>query len=679
MVIRVRTNEGMHRLQIPADGDVVTLQNELTQILSKEYSPSDVQSISFYRDASCRDQLALTPGQPLPLAHGDLVYAKLPSVVDVDKSTSSSGSNRSAGATLAGGLPAQTPVSTTTTSLDKSSTAVSKPRDVQEYSVDQFLEEQPGLIKRPRDSRFCTHASQGMCDYCMPLEPFDRAYLEEQGIKHMSFHSYLRQITATARASGSQHNGIGVTVGEIPQGTDQLIHGKRVILPPLEEPSFKVKVPCPAGHPDWPVSICTKCQPSSVTLQRQSYRMVDHVCFANSDLVDHFIQYWRQTGTQRFGYLYGRYEPYLEVPLGVQAVVEAIYEPPQNTAVDGIKVDMTWAEEKQVDRMAELCGLVKVGMIFTDLVDDGSGTGAVVCKRHIGSYFMSSLECVFAAQMQLRNPNPCKWSPSGHFGSKFVTCVVSGNGDGGIDITAYQMTTVAMAMVDADIIEPTVDPSQMRVKPADAKRYVPDVIYKYKNEYNTTVSRNAKPVFPVEYLLTTVTHGFPAQPNPQFGNTKPFVVANRPGMSSVSENDLFTHLFGENGQDLLANHLRDFHLLCYIALLHVLSDHELEILAQAANQPSDATLSQLEESPGWRSFHLLLSESGQRRTREAKGKGPSTSDTEGTSQTMDQDYPMATDSPVHQSNMTEWSCRHCTYVNPSVLDECDMCGLPRDQ
>lgn len=51
--------------------------------------------------------------------------------------------------------------------------------------------------------------------------------------------------------------------------------------------------------------------------------------FENSELVERFLDYWRITGHQRIGFLYGRYEMHPDIPLGIRAVVAAIYEPPQ--------------------------------------------------------------------------------------------------------------------------------------------------------------------------------------------------------------------------------------------------------------------------------------------------------------------------------------------------------------
>lgn len=64
----------------------------------------------------------------------------------------------------------------------------------------------------------------------------------------------------------------------------------------------------------------------------QRYRHVDNIMFENPDLIERFLDHYRRTGLQRIGFLYGRYEQHKDVPLGIRAVVAAIYEPPQVNA-----------------------------------------------------------------------------------------------------------------------------------------------------------------------------------------------------------------------------------------------------------------------------------------------------------------------------------------------------------
>lgn len=135
----------------------------------------------------------------------------------------------------------------------------------------------------------CRHNSNGCCVHCSPIEPWDENYLKEQKIKHISFHAYIRKLTS---------------------GVDR---GKFVAL---EDISCRIKSGC-GDHPPWPKGICSKCQPSAITLNRQTYRHVDNVMFENTALVERFLNYWRTTGHQRLGYLYGTYEVHNDVPLGM--------------------------------------------------------------------------------------------------------------------------------------------------------------------------------------------------------------------------------------------------------------------------------------------------------------------------------------------------------------------------
>lgn len=266
-----------------------------------------------------------------------------------------------------------------------------------EDDVDVQLAKQDGRIQRKRDTRLCLHNANSCCVHCSPIEPWDEAYLKEQKIKHLSFHAHIRKLTS---------------------GVDR---GKFVSM---EDLNCRIKPGC-REHPPWPKGICSKCQPSAITLNRQTYRHTDNVMFENTALVERFLNYWRTTGHQRLGFLYGTYEVFDDVPLGIRARVAAIYEPPQDSNRNSINL-LPDEHEKDVDELAKKLGLTKVGWIFTDLISEDTALGTVKHLRGSKTHFLTAQECIMAGNLQNQHPNVCKYSSNGYFGSKFVTVCVTG-------------------------------------------------------------------------------------------------------------------------------------------------------------------------------------------------------------------------------------------------------------
>ena len=90
-------------------------------------------------------------------------------------------------------------------------------------------------------------------------------------------------------------------------------------------------------------------------------------------------------------------------------------------------VELVECPSDAVNDVAGRLGLRPVGWIFTDLIPLDTSTGTVKHFRgNVNSHFLSAEECIVAAELQTRHPNACHLSPDGHFGSKFVTVVVTG-------------------------------------------------------------------------------------------------------------------------------------------------------------------------------------------------------------------------------------------------------------
>uniref|UniRef100_A0A8C5B575 NPL4 homolog, ubiquitin recognition factor n=1 Tax=Gadus morhua TaxID=8049 RepID=A0A8C5B575_GADMO len=501
-----------------------------------------------------------------------------------------------------------------------------------EDSIDQYLAKQDGKIYRNRDAQLCRHGALGKCVHCVPLEPFDEDYLNhlDPPVKQMSFHAYIRKLTG---------------------GADK---GK---FAALENISCKIKSGC-EGHPPWPEGICTKCQPSAITLNRQRYRHVDNIMFEHHTIADRFLDYWRKTGSQRMGYLYGRYTEHKDIPLAIRAEVAAIYEPPQNATQNSLEL-LEDPRAAAVEEIAAKLGLVKVGWIFTDLISEDTRIGTVRYSRNQDSYYLSAEECITSGYFQNLHSNPCRLSRDGHFGSKFVTVVATGGPDNQVHFESYQVSNQCMALVRDECLLPCRDAPELGyAKESSSEQYVPDVFFKDKDKFGNDVTFLARPL-PVEYLIIDVT---PPPPSPTFRRwtvTSNLFILTRCRLSPQDFHSLSTYLSQSSSTSFL-NIVSDFHLLLFLVTNEVMPLRDSIGLILEAVKTSNEDLAQTwKKSEQWATIEQLCSTVG--------GQPPSSLDYGA----------VGGPSAASSSSSAMWSCLHCTFMNQPGTELCEMCSLPR--
>ncbi|EDW84969.1 uncharacterized protein Dwil_GK14396, isoform A [Drosophila willistoni] len=626
-LVRVQSAEGIKRIEISP-------KSNLKQLYDSVQTTLRVDGFGLFKDRTFLTELHANGSQLVgtTLKHGDMIYLKQMAGTSTRRTSTTVLEN-----------PAFSKAVSIDDHSNSSSSAARPSQEVVEDAVDQLLAKADGSIKRERDTKLCHHNANGRCVHCSALEPYDESYLKEHNIKHLSFHSYIRKQTS---------------------GMSQ---GKYFVF---DDINCRIRPGC-REHPPWPKGICSKCQPSAITLNRQTYRHVDNVMFENTKIVERFLNYWRTTGHQRMGYLYGTYEQHTDVPLGIRARVAAIYEPPQESSRDSLNI-LPDEGSADVEAVAAALGLKKIGWIFTDLITADATVGTVKQIRGIDTHFLTAQECITAGELQNRHPNPCKYATNGVFGSKFVTICVTGDQTKQVHMEGYAVSAQCMALVRDNCLLPTKDAPELGyVRESTDKQYVPDVFYKEKDQYGNEVQRLGRPL-PVEYLLVDVPASTPLQPQytfTKYDQRQPFPVENRYIDGHLQDFNALSNYLSAWGDEEFLEAISDFHLLIFLYKMDMLPLRQhMAPLMEAVRTKNPNQAAEFKGTEVWKLLESLIQASSGSTggtTNYSSDIGP-TANAGGSSGSEAMDLDANT-----------WTCNHCTFINRGELTSCEICSLPR--
>ncbi|KAH7650331.1 nuclear pore associated (NLP4) with N-terminal ubiquitin domain [Cryptosporidium bovis] len=287
--------------------------------------------------------------------------------------------------------------------------------------------------------------------------------------------------------------------------------------------------------------------PPSVTLKHQPYRHVDHLEMMNLTEAMKFVDYWKSTLgmlKQRVGWMYGYYREDSSYPMGIRAVMEAIYEPPQEGSFgsDGSLILENDTFKPSVDAIANSLGLECLGLVFTHNERDELLTSQEIIT--LGKLQLSSLKTTHYTRYPVNT---------------FVTCTIAPckSIQGGDPVpNAFSVSDLGLAFLRDGIIDETKIGDKMHIPVRDGE----------KGELLPQILENGKSTkkFDAHWLVVRINESAPIQPKPFFSSTQfpreNRVVSQKPGdVSEFIKNRLAS--CPPTSYELL----NDFHLLLYIA------------------------------------------------------------------------------------------------------------------
>ncbi|EDO06559.1 nuclear protein localization protein 4 (NPL4) family protein [Babesia bovis T2Bo] len=283
--------------------------------------------------------------------------------------------------------------------------------------------------------------------------------------------------------------------------------------------------------------------PSSVTVKHQPYRHVDHIELMNVQDIHNFANYWMndlEMAEQRAGWLYGYYVEDSHYPLGIRAVCEGIYEPPQHSTL----CDVEFLPDEfisTVDAIAARLGLERIGHILTHLPREN---------------YLSPQDVIDSAKVQLGRVHKTHYTR--YPVSTHITCTLHPDSEGKPALNAFMVSDTAMALLrDGIIADVQPDPMVISMRqPTNKNEVLPQIIESGKEVTS----------FDPSWFVIRVNDSAPINPNSIFKYSD-FPRENRTirPITPDAVKKFFSSRLAEGLETSDANIFSDFHLLIYMA------------------------------------------------------------------------------------------------------------------
>lgn len=286
--------------------------------------------------------------------------------------------------------------------------------------------------------------------------------------------------------------------------------------------------------------------PPSVSIKTQPYRHIDTLSVINVPEMENFIGYWMGTllenAMQRAGFMYGYYLEDKNYDEGTRAIMEGIYEPPQEMVGEMSLPMENDPDQARVDRIAEALGLERIGWIFTSLLlEDG--------------VLLSPQETQYIAKLQNLN------STDSHFTkyrlSKFVSCAVRPDPalNGAPGINPFMVSEQACAMErDGIMATSPAEPKCCLVREPAKDEMIPDFV----------VEGGSNNKIATDFFVVRVNDTAPKRHSKLLTQAS-FPRENRPTHPQRRDTDLKRYFSQTSKSGPSWSQFADFHLLLYIA------------------------------------------------------------------------------------------------------------------